>query len=277
MFKNDKPSDHISDATGFLLTFNTNKGHGHSSLYVEGPDGKFIYTSYWPLGRTRAMIHNKTAAMVPVGGGFNEEPERDVKWEKTPPESILKIENLNFARMEKHHQKYMQQSKSNLYFSLAHNSVFNPIHHGLRFIHMHARVATLKVGDFDPILDDFPNSDHTLSISYKKGKKSAAFFNCAEAVHQCVSAGSPHGEFELKHETQASKTLFSFFSKKPSTYQDAVKKSGATEMIDKPQQLPAKVQEVLQFGYTRYPRENPPKERLENQESAIEKVESFSM
>lgn len=236
-------------ATGYLITWEgKNEGDlGHTSAYIEGPNGQVIHRSFFPSSHYgQASLHNCLRGILPVKGFNTKGPSNDAKYEGSAPTSILKLEGLdNFEAMQKEQHDFLQSIKTtNHWFSLNHCSKKNILHFGLSLFNMHRQSGKIKINGFDPVITKFPTPDDLITVKSKS--TSTEFSNCTAAVNRLLKAG----KLEVKDSSNPilSRLFPSSSMFQPAPFQHAIKSAGGEEMINKPEQLPKSLQQMISEG-----------------------------
>lgn len=266
-------------ATAYLVTFSPDPvkgGLGHTSLYVEGPDGSSFQRSYFPSSRYyQNLLHNIAMGLFPVLGFNTKGLTSDVRYEGAPPTSVQKIENLDFDAMEKENQEFHSNIQSgNHFFSLRYNGIVNPIHALLRMVNEHQDIHALQTGGFDPIITDYPSSDDLYISTPREGKKNMSLGNCSDAAHRALEAGG----FELKQST-TNRILSTFLAHghTPARYKEDIELSGGIEMLHTPEKLPQPIQEAIAKGNEIYSARNITQESIDEDVEAVIRRMEFRM
>lgn len=236
-------------ATGYIVTFSGKKEGdlGHTSAYIEGPNGEVIHRSFFPSSSYgQAFLHQCFRGILPVKGFNTKGPSSDVKYEGAAPTSILKFEGLkNFDAMLKEDQDFQKNINTpNHWFSLNHSTRKNLIHHGISIFNV-LRQGKIKKSGFDPVITKFPTSDDLITVKSKIAPTETEFGNCTAAVY-----GLFKRDIEIKEPNPILSRLFPSSSVfQPAPFQHALKLAGGKEMIDNPTQLPKPLQKMILEGH----------------------------
>jgi len=229
--------------TAYLITYAPRdyNDSGHTTCYTVDPEGgKAISLSVYPSSYYNQ--HKLSALKFPVACFNSKGPLSDIKFEGRAPDSICKIDNVDFEAMEKQHTDFVESMKTkHTLFSLNYNS-WNPLHYGYRVLHMHRNLEQHKAKSFDFGPIHYPWPDDILTATKKPENNPVRFVNCTHSVQKHLEAGG----VIIKESNDKFLGFFST-SKWPISLHEGLKNQGE-EMINKTKELPLVLQEAVEKG-----------------------------